>query len=231
MFSDRIKKRANNLVYGEVLQEISHNKRDSDILIQGLLGDLEWDIKLELDPKGHISKISYNIYNDVTLPEIAIFDTIIEFCHKKITSELFNISWREVENYLRDTNKVASIPSFSFIDEEWLESFIKLFAQEIIQFQITNKAEKQVISFLEISLIKKIKIIKELLDRQAAPILSLHSLEVELMDVQQSNIWLKFISKGPLDIKFINVVKDSIKTILQIELNDSNITLFEYPNN
>lgn len=231
MFSDRIKKRANNLVYGVVLQDITQNKSDSDILIEGLLGDLEWGIKVQIDPRGRISKLSYNIYNDVTLPEIAIFDTIIEFCHKKTAIDLFDISWRELENYLRDTNKEASIPGFSFIDEEWMESFLKLFAQEIIQFQIKNKDQKQDINFLEINLIKKIKIIQELLERQVSPILSVHSLKVELMDVQQSNIWMKFTSKGSLNIKFINVVKDSIKTILQIELNDSNISLFEYPNN
>ena len=231
MLSDSIKKRANNLVYGVVLQDITLNKSDSDILIEGLLGDIQWGIRTEIDSRGHICNLSYNICNDVTLPEIAIFDTIVEFCHKKTAIDLFDISWREVENYLRDTNKKASIPAFSFIDEEWMESFLKLFAQEIIQFQIKNKDQKQDINFLEISLIKKIKIIRELLERQVRPILSVHSLEVELMDVQQSNIWMKFISKGSLDIKFINVVKDSIKTILQIELNDSNINLFEYPNN
>ncbi len=231
MFSDRINIRANNLVYGLVLQPQFKKNIDSNIKIQGLLGDLQWVLGPQIDSRGQIYKLSYYIYNDVTLPEIAIFDTLIEFCHDKSISQLFDISWREIENYLRDSNSAPSIPSSSFIDEEWVGLFLNSLAQEIIQFQLGNKDGKQNVSFSEISLIKKIKIAQALIDGQVVPILSMYSLNVELMDVQESNIWLKFTSKEPLGIKFFNVVKDAIKTILQIELNDSTITLFEYPNN
>jgi len=231
VFSDRINIRANNLVYGLVLQPQFKKNIDSNIKIQGLLGDLQWVLGPQIDSRGQIYKLSYYIYNDVTLPEIAIFDTLIEFCHDKSISQLFDISWREIENYLRDSNSAPSIPSSSFIDEEWVGLFLNSLAQEIIQFQLGNKDGKQNVSFSEISLIKKIKIAQALIDGQVVPILSMYSLNVELMDVQESNIWLKFTSKEPLGIKFFNVVKDAIKTILQIELNDSTITLFEYPNN
>lgn len=166
IYSNRLKERARNLKY-------CLNSKDEKFKYsstqEGSI-DFVWNVEegVRFIPK------------NLELMEMAIVDVLIEFFNK---GRIFNLSSREVENYLRDENSERAFPE-SLISEKLIQGWIRDLVKGYYSCNVPQRFFQG--NFAKLDLIQKIKTIKELLGN-----LPLNQLKIDLIEIEYPELVFK----------------------------------------
>lgn len=165
-YSNRIKERANNLKY------CLNSGADGFITSPTKEGLLEfvWNVEGE----------TWFIPKNLETFEMGIVDVLLDFFNR---GRIFNLSTREIENYLRDENHIRAIPE-SKISEKLLESWIR----DLIKGYYSCNVPQRVFQgdFAKLDLIPRIRALKELLKN-----LNFNKVNVDLVDIEYPELIFK----------------------------------------
>ncbi len=165
-YSNRINERANNLKY---CLNRGTEGFISTLTKEGLL-EFVWNVE------GKTWFIPQNLDNF----EMGIVDVLLDFFNG---GRIFNLSTREIENYLRDENHIRAIPE-SKISEKLLESWIRDLIKGYYSCNVPQREFRE--DFAELDLIPRIKAVKELLKN-----LNLNEVKVDLVDIEYPELIFK----------------------------------------
>lgn len=165
-YSNRIKERANNLKY---CLNPGTKGFTTTLTKEGLL-EFVWNVE------GKTWFIPKNLDNF----EIGIVDVLLDFFNR---GRIFNLSTREIENYLRDENHIRAIPD-SKLSEKLLESWIRDLIKGYYSCNVPQREFQG--DFTKLDLIPRIKAVKELLKN-----LNFNEVKVDLVDIEYPELVFK----------------------------------------
>jgi hypothetical protein len=165
-YSNRIKERSNNLKF--CLKKGAEGFNTSPTR-EGLL-DFVWNVEGE----------TWFIPKNLDTFEMGIVDVLLDFFNK---GRIFNLSTREIENYLRDENHIKAIPE-SEISEKLLESWIRELIKGYYSCNVPQREFQG--DFAKLDLIQKIKAVKELLKE-----VHFKKVNVDLVDIEYPELVFK----------------------------------------
>lgn len=133
-----------------------------------------------------------SIYYQTSLPPsmVAVIEGLIELSSHKTPKQLSEISWREVESYLRDSNLEPALPQAEFNLPLYTE-ILTLFRWEMYR-QTQEPLRPYELNWKELTLKEKISSLEKMLNTTISPALKLDGGGILLMDLQPDTIWLKF---------------------------------------
>lgn len=165
-YSNRIKERSNNLKF--CLKTGAEGLNTSPTR-EGLL-DFVWNVEGD----------TWFIPKNLDKFEMGIVDVLLDFFNQ---GRIFNLSTREIENYLRDENHIRAIPE-SEISEKLIESWIR----DLVKGHYSCNVAQRIFQgdFAQLDLIQRIKAVKELLKA-----LNFNRVNVDLVDIEYPELVFK----------------------------------------
>ena len=152
------------------------------------------------DSRGCITSLHHNS-SSLKDYRLAILDVFVELSLQKKRYALFNVTLREIENYLRDQNHLPSFPwpsgrhhhrSLLSWPGEWSEIFSREVGIALSRNLTSDAQETPTNAYTSLTLVEKIKAVEKALDARIRPILELDQGSIEFIDIKKDLLILSF---------------------------------------